>query len=63
MKITGNTMIRIIAVIAVVVAIIFAVNSLINGVPILEIFTQNPIIWVCTLICVAIAFFTGNKKS
>jgi len=58
--ITGKMMLRAIAIIAIVSAVIFAIVEIAAGTPILDIFTENPFIWIGALLPVFVIFFLFN---
>jgi len=61
--ITGQIMLRIIAVLSIVTAVVFAITELIRGTPILEIFMENLVIWGGVAIPVFVVFFLfGDEK-
>ena len=60
--ITGNKMLRIIGIFAILSGVIFAIVELVRGSPFLEIFTENPIIWTSLAISVFVIFFLFGDK-
>ena len=60
--ITGNKVLRIIGILAILSGVIFAIVELIRGTPFLEIFTENPIIWISLAISVFVIFFLFGDK-
>lgn len=61
--ITGQKMLRIIAIFAIVAAIIFIITELVRGARISDIFTENLIIWIGVAIPIFVIFFLfGDDK-
>ena len=62
--ITGQIVLKVIAMLAIVTVVIFAIVEIAAGTPILEIFTENPLIWIGTLLPAFVIFFllNSNKK-
>ena len=56
-------MLRIIGVLAIISGIIFAIVELVRGTSFLEIFTENPFVWIGIAIPVFVIFFLfGDEK-
>jgi len=63
MVITGRKVLKFIAVIAVVVAVVFGIREVISGTPLLDVLTENYVIWIGALLPVFVVFFLfGDEK-
>ena len=61
--ITGRKMLKIIAVISIAAAVISAIIEVVRGMPILEVFTDKPLMWVGVLLpAFVILFLLGDEK-
>jgi len=61
--ITGQKMLKIIAVISIAAAIISAIVEVVRGMPLLEVFTDRPLMWVGALLPAFVIFFLlGDEK-
>jgi len=61
--ITGRVVLRAIMVLAVLTVVVFTIVELVNGTPLLEIFTENPIMWASLAITIFVTVFLfGDEK-
>jgi flagellar basal body-associated protein FliL len=61
---TGQIILKIIAIVAIAAAVISAVIDVVRGTPLLEVFTERPLLWVGALLPAFVIFFLlGSDKS
>ena len=61
--ITGRKMLKIIAVISIVAAVISAIIEVVRGMPILEVFTDKPLMWVGVLLPAFVILFLLSDEN
>jgi len=60
--ITGQKVLRIIAILSVMAVVVTAIIDIARGTPILEVFTDRPLIWVGALLPAFVIFFVLNNE-